>query len=101
MSSEDSDVVGVDSVPQNVEVVPADKPLSGYAKRKAKDEARRKKTNKEFASEVPADLYVVYSSGKWRVYRTPLHATRRFAALKKGCRAAKMIKYSVLEIVRE
>ena len=64
-------------------------------------ETVRPKANNEFKSEAPADIYVVYSQGKWRIYKNSVHAHKRFDTLKKGGRKVKLIKYTVLEILRE
>lgn len=72
-----------------------------YAKRKAKSEGRRQKTKAEYSSDLPSDLFVVFSHGKWRMYKNEVQAYKRFAALKKGGRAVQLLRYSILEIIKE
>jgi hypothetical protein len=60
-----------------------------------------RKEKKDYSSQPPTQLYIVWIDGKWRFYKNATQASRRFVEASGSGSRAQLIRYEAIEIVGE
>jgi hypothetical protein len=60
-----------------------------------------RKEKKDYRSQPPTQLYIVWVDGKWRFYKNSAQASRRFIEAADADSRAQLIRYEAVEIVGE
>lgn len=60
-----------------------------------------RKEKKDYLSQPPTQLYIVWVNGKWRFYKNAAQASRRFMEASDAGHRAQLIRYEAAEIVGE
>lgn len=60
-----------------------------------------RKEKKDYLSQPPTQLYVVWVDGKWRFYKNAGQASRRFTEASDAGSRVQLIRYEATEIVGE
>lgn len=60
-----------------------------------------RKEKKDYKSQPPTQLYIVWVDGKWRFYKNSTQASKRFIEASDADSRAQLIRYEAVEIVGE
>jgi hypothetical protein len=60
-----------------------------------------RKEKKDYLSQPPTQLYIVWVDGRWRFYKNATQASRRFMEASDAGQRAQLIRYEAAEIVGE
>jgi len=60
-----------------------------------------RKEKKDYSSQPPTQLYIVWIDGKWRFYKNATQASRRFVEASSSGLRAQLIRYEAIEIIGE